>query len=129
MATTTTNLGLTKPATTDYYNVAVPNANMDILDTEVAAKAVKAVDYTGTLTSVGWLGSSAPYTQSLTISGLTADDKAIVDIELSSTYATAASEADAWAGALKFDISTDTITATFTKKPTIDLNIKIRVVG
>lgn len=35
MATTTSNLGLTKPATTDKYNVSVQNGNMDIIDTAV----------------------------------------------------------------------------------------------
>lgn len=33
MATTTTNYGLTKPASTDYYNIDVANANNDKIDT------------------------------------------------------------------------------------------------
>jgi hypothetical protein len=35
MATTTTNLGLTKPATSEIYNVAVVNTNADLIDAEV----------------------------------------------------------------------------------------------
>ena len=37
MATTTTNLELTKPAPTDFYNVAVGNENLDKIDAAVAA--------------------------------------------------------------------------------------------
>lgn len=37
MASTTTNLGLTKPAYTDSADVAVINSNMDILDTKIGA--------------------------------------------------------------------------------------------
>ncbi len=35
MATTTTNYGLTKPATTDNYDIRVPNGNMDKIDAEL----------------------------------------------------------------------------------------------
>lgn len=38
MATTTTNLGLTKPAGTDAVDIATINANMDLLDTQVFGK-------------------------------------------------------------------------------------------
>ena len=37
MATTTTNLGLSKPAYSDDADVAVINGNMDILDTKIGA--------------------------------------------------------------------------------------------
>ena len=37
MATTTTNLGLTKPAYADDADIAVINGNMDILDTKIGA--------------------------------------------------------------------------------------------
>jgi hypothetical protein len=32
MATTTTNLGLTKPATTELYDIEIANTNMDLID-------------------------------------------------------------------------------------------------
>ena len=67
MATTTTNLGLTKPAGTDAVDIAVINANMDKIDTAVAANTSDIVDiraltelYAGNL-NVG---------QSVSISGL-----------------------------------------------------------
>ncbi|WP_409968736.1 hypothetical protein RFF05_01850 [Bengtsoniella intestinalis] len=39
MATLTTNLGLTKPSTTDFYDIGVQNNNLDLLDTAIAGKA------------------------------------------------------------------------------------------
>lgn len=38
MATTTPNYGLTKPASTDYYNIAVQNENMDKVDAALSDK-------------------------------------------------------------------------------------------
>lgn len=37
MASTTTNLGLTKPATSEAYNVSVQNNNMDLIDAKFGA--------------------------------------------------------------------------------------------
>jgi len=39
MSTQTTNYGMTKPAATEYYDVAIQNANMDIIDEEMKANA------------------------------------------------------------------------------------------
>lgn len=35
MATETTNFGLTKDASTDYYNIDTTNTNLDIIDEEI----------------------------------------------------------------------------------------------
>ena len=68
MATTTTNLGLTKPAGTEEVDIAVINANMDLIDAAVAANTSDIVDirslpllYSGNI-SAG---------QSVAVSGLT----------------------------------------------------------
>lgn len=45
MATTTTNLDLTKPATSDYYNINVYNSNLDKIDTAITKSQPK----TGTI--------------------------------------------------------------------------------
>lgn len=49
MATTTTNLGLTKPATTDNVDVAVLNGNMDLIDAAVGKHRV----YSNSVTAGG----------------------------------------------------------------------------
>ena len=49
MATTTENIGLTKPAETDYYDVGVFNTNADLIDAAVGEKANKvSPTFTGT---------------------------------------------------------------------------------
>jgi hypothetical protein len=51
MATTTPNYGLTKPATTDYYNISVPNANMDIIDTQMKTNATAISNHVASYTA------------------------------------------------------------------------------
>ncbi|MBN7773141.1 hypothetical protein [Clostridium aminobutyricum] len=41
MSTTTTNYGLTKSTAEEYYNVEIPNANMDVIDAQMKANADK----------------------------------------------------------------------------------------
>ena len=51
MSTTTTNLSLVKPDTTEAADISVINGNMDILDTAVAAKQNSAVtDFASSVT-------------------------------------------------------------------------------
>lgn len=55
MATITTNLGLTKPAGTDYVDISVINTNMDLIDTAVhRAQNASSTSYTITSLPTGW---------------------------------------------------------------------------
>lgn len=81
MATKTTNYGLTKPAAEEYYDIAVPNANMDLIDAAIKANA-DAISGAGKVTRVkvsdtGW-STSAPYTQTITASGMTASSTPVI---------------------------------------------------
>jgi len=135
MATTTPNIGLTKPDSNEYYNISVFNGNADILDTAVNSlntsinnKANKSVTYTATLTAAGWTGSG-PYTQTVTVTGIASTDEPIVDVSLSSDNATAAAELEAWAMVSKITTSTNSITAVcLDDKPEVNLNIRLKVV-
>jgi hypothetical protein len=51
MATVTPRLGLTKPLTSELYDVGVPNANMDLIDTYIDRVCTKA-----TRPSTAWIG-------------------------------------------------------------------------
>lgn len=128
MATTTPNIGLTKPDSNEYYNIGVFNANADILDASINNKANKSVTYTATLTAAGWTGSG-PYTQTVTVTGITSSDEPIVDVSLSDDNATAATELEAWSMVSKITTGTNSITAVCLEdKPTVNLNIRIKVV-
>lgn len=61
MATTTPNLALTKPAGTEYYDISVQNANMDKIDTAVAARYEKPLRFFDITVSTSSWNSDATY--------------------------------------------------------------------
>lgn len=100
----------------------------------VVAQAVAGTDYATPVTdttatlSTTWTGSTAPYTQAVAISGMTADAK--IAVSLAST-ATAEQYAAAAAAQLMCTAqTTGSITMTaYGEKPTIAIPILVRVVG
>ena len=85
------------------------------------------LNYTVTLVAENWLGDTAPYTQTVAVSGILATDSPIVDILLTDGSETA--ELEAWGYIGRIDTAADSITVTcFEDKPSIDLNVQIKVV-
>lgn len=94
---------------------------------KLAANAVSSY-YTGTI-STGWSGSAAPYTNTLTVDGLTTDDHPIIWLNASNTYSTAASEANQWKWVYKASVSADnTLTFYASSKPTVALPVQMLAV-
>lgn len=86
-------------------------------------------DYSASLLSSGWNGSSAPYTQTVSVQGILATDTPIVDVVLDSSTSTAISQNNSWAFVSKIETSADSITATcLESKPEVDLPIQLKVV-
>ena len=101
--------------------------SQNIVTTELNSKATTAL-YTGTLTSSGW-ASAAPYTQTLSISGILSTDVPVVDVVLSSTTSTAISQTEAWSCVSKIETAAGSIPATcLEEKPAIDIPIQLKVV-
>lgn len=101
--------------------------SQNIVTTELNSKATTAL-YTGTLTSSSWT-SSAPYTQTLSISGILSTDVPVVDVVLSSTTSTAISQTEAWSCVSKIETAAGSITATcLEEKPAINIPIQLKVV-
>lgn len=90
-------------------------------------KAAPAVDYTASL-STTWTGSAVPYTQNVTVTGLTATAKIFVGLADNATDAEFAEAAAAQLMCTAKAANQVTITARGTK-PTIALPIIVRVVG
>ncbi len=82
--------------------------------------------YEATITTT-WTGSAAPYTQDVTITGLTAYDMPDIVPVYSATLATAILEKEAWNMISKAETGANKITFTcFEDKPTTAINIKVR---
>ena len=90
---------------------------------KVATGAVSTV-YTATIGTT-WSGSAAPYTQTITVVGITANDKPIIDIIPSSTYSTAEEQLEAWASIYRIVTGADTITVYASEETTTAVPIQL----
>ena len=82
--------------------------------------------YTATLSASGW-SSSAPYTQTVSISGIQSSDFPVVDIILSD-QSQASSIKDAWGNVDKIESGNGSITAyCYDSKPSSDIPIQLLV--
>ena len=85
---------------------------------------------TATLTTGSWSGASAPYSQAVTITGVTTAGKPpIIDVVLSDTYATAQLELAAYGLVYRFKVTGDnTVTAYATAVPATAINVHAKLV-
>jgi len=84
-------------------------------------------DLTATLDTT-WSGTSAPYTKTVSVSGILATDTPIIDVVMSGTYSTDEARIEAWGYIYRAVTGADSITFYATNKPTVDLPIQIKVV-
>lgn len=110
----TTNQALVKTSGTDY----------------ATGWADISTERTATLASGSWVGSSAPYSQAVTITGVTLAGKPpIIDVVLSDTYATQKNELAAYGLVYRFKVTADnTVTAYATAIPATTINIHAKLV-
>lgn len=96
---------------------------------QISQKASTA-NYSATLSSSGW-SSSAPYTQTVNVSGILATDVPFVDVDMSDATTDSAGTAltDAWNLIGRVTANAGSITAyCYKKKPTIDISLILKVV-
>ena len=87
--------------------------------------ADKPFSFTGTLTTSGWTGTSTPYTQTVTVTGILASaPPPVIDVELSATWSTALSEEEAWGLIKRITYANNSLTFYADAKPTVALNFK-----
>ena len=87
----------------------------------------KDVVLTATLDTT-WSGTSAPYTKTVSVSGILSTDTPIIDVVMSGTYATDEARAEAWGYIYRAVTANDSITFYAMEKPTVSLPIQIKVV-
>lgn len=130
----TGNYNLAKPDPTDLVDISVINGNMDKIDKKMkevetaAGKADHVVDVV--LYAHRWTGTSAPYSQTVSVPGLKSTD--IIRVMSAVTSSTPLSSIDTWekmASMIKFGVAQDGQAIFYCpkKKPTSDF--KIRLVG
>ena len=90
--------------------------------------AVKSSVKTATLTSAGWVGSSAPYTQEIAATGLLASSNGIINLAQSATQAGRNAAVLARLNPTSQRDGYITITADGTK-PTVDISIAVLILG
>ena len=76
--------------------------------------------YSGTL-STSWTGSSAPYSQVVTVSGILASDRPILDYTNSGTYSTDQSREEGWLNIYRAVTAANRITFYAHDKPTVSI--------
>lgn len=94
---------------------------------KIADGAVSTV-YTGTLTSAGWNGSTAPFRQVVNITGILAEDIPILDVVPSDTYADAVNQIEAWGAVYKATTGDGIITFYASEKPAVALPFQARCI-
>ena len=83
--------------------------------------------YTANVTTT-WTGSEAPYTQTITVSGMTANDNPVVDVVPASTYATATSQIAEYGKIYKITTAANSITVYATEKTETTVPIQLKCV-
>lgn len=79
------NLFITDDANTKFIDwrrelSGVSDSNMTKIDTALSEKAAKSSILSGTLSADGWTGEAAPFRQTLSLPGLTADQNGVISI-------------------------------------------------
>lgn len=86
-------------------------------------------NYTSVLTAEEWVGEAAPYTQTINIDNITSETSPIIDLVVSDDVDTGKEEVSQWANITKATAGENSITfSCYDTKPTIILNIKVKVV-
>ena len=78
--------------------------------------------------NTAWLGTSAPYTKTVSVSGILFTDTPIIDVVMSGTYSTDEARIEAWGYIYRAVCNNGSITFYATEKPTVSLPIQIKVV-
>jgi hypothetical protein len=131
LSTTTTNYNLVKPETTENFDVSIfCNGNMDIIDTQLKTNATAAAgtSVSATLATASWVGSSAPYTQTLTVTGLGATQNGTISIAQSATATQRTAALTAKLSVTGQAAASLTITADGTK-PTVAIPVTVILLG
>jgi hypothetical protein len=96
-------------------------------DTSMAVTLNAVKEYTTTI-GTSWSGSSAPYTQNVSVPGILATDTPIVDVKCSGTYSTDQTYITQWGKIYRITTYANGITVYATEKTTSNVPISIKCI-
>lgn len=85
-------------------------------------------DYNATIPNSGWSGSAAPYTKVISVPGILASDKPIVDVVCNGTYANDQSKITEWGKIYRITTAANSITVYANAIPTVAIPITLKCV-
>ncbi len=109
------------------YDRELAAGNLDEYALYLTLDEAKVSTYTASITTT-WSGSAAPYSQTITVTGITASDNPVVDVTMSGTYATDQARLTDWGKIYRIVTAANKITVYATAKTTVALPIQLQVV-
>lgn len=117
------------------HRITISNTNAEISDISFdVMNGIEIIqsssdDRSATLLAEDWVGESAPYTQEISVLGITEDVVPLIGLVVSNDVETGTEEKKEWGYITNATSGINTITfSCYQDKPTIDLNISIKVV-
>ena len=101
---------------------------MDLLLLTALNNKATTVTYTATIPTTDWTGAEAPYSKTVTVTGVAVEDNPIVDLVLTGTYATDQDILTAWGQVYRIVTTANAITVYSNEAPTVDIPIQLKVV-
>lgn len=102
---------------------------LDAVNTTVEGKADAPKTFIATLSASSW-GTTKPFRQSVTVSGILSTDEPLTDIKLTDNATTATQELQSWECVTDIKTSNNLISVVcLEKKPTVNMTIRMRVIG
>lgn len=92
---------------------------------EPIAGALKEVRRLSATVGTAWTGTSAPYTQVVSVPGILATDGVIADVELSSDFETGQKQQEAWGMICRITTAAGKITVYSSEKTTTAIQLKL----
>lgn len=110
------------------YNITLEGSIVDICAQQVSVNGAAAVQTFTTNIGTSWSGTSAPYTQSITISGIKSSDRPIMDLNLANTtYANVENISSQYSKIYRAVTAANKITFYASEKTTISIPIVLKV--
>lgn len=85
-------------------------------------------NYSATIPNSGWSGSAAPYTKTITVSGILASDTPIADVVCSGTYTTDQQRIEEWSKIYRITTAANSITVYATAIPSVQIPITLQCI-